>query len=110
MKKQTSLPATMFLTPTEAEAITARVAELEASCGVEVVTLVVGKADVYPETVRKAIALGASIACLAKVRVAPSTRMVPVTSQRGAARIQTCSVPSPACGRGCREAAGEGAN
>ena len=33
--------------------------------GVEVVTMVVGKADVYPETVWKAFALGASIACLA---------------------------------------------
>lgn len=54
----------IFLTSAEAEAIEARVAELEASCGVEVVTLIVGKADVYPETVWKAFALGASIACL----------------------------------------------
>ena len=55
----------MFLAPAETGAIEARVAELEASCGVEVVTMVIGKADVYPETVWKAFALGAAIACLA---------------------------------------------
>jgi putative membrane protein len=54
----------MFLAPAETAAIEARVAELEASCGVEVVTMIIGKADVYPETVWKAFALGASIACL----------------------------------------------
>ena len=54
----------MFLAPTETAAIEARVAELEASCGVEVVTVIIGKADVYPETVWKAFALGASAACL----------------------------------------------
>ena len=55
----------MFLAPAETGAIEARVAELEASCGVEVVTMVIGKADVYPETVWKAFALGAAIASLA---------------------------------------------
>jgi putative membrane protein len=54
----------MFLAPAETAAIEARVAELEASCGVEVVTLIIGKADVYPETVWKAFALGAAITCL----------------------------------------------
>ncbi len=54
----------MFLTPNETEAIEARVAELEAACGVEVVTMIVGKADVYPETVWKAFALGAAATCL----------------------------------------------
>ena len=54
----------MFLAPTETGAIEARVAALEASCGVEVVTLIIGKADVYPETVWKAFALGAAITCL----------------------------------------------
>ena len=55
----------MFLAPAETQAIEARVAELEASCGVEVVTMLIGKADVYPETVWKAFALGAALACLA---------------------------------------------
>jgi putative membrane protein len=54
----------MFLAPAETGAIEARVAELEASCGVEVVTVIIGKADVYPETVWKAFALGAAITCL----------------------------------------------
>ena len=55
----------MFLTPNETEAIEARVAELEAACGVEVVTMIVGKSDVYPETVWKAFALGTAATCLA---------------------------------------------
>jgi len=59
----------MYLAPAETRAIEARVAELEASCGVEVVTMVIGKADVYPETVWKAFALGAAIACLAATLV-----------------------------------------
>jgi len=50
----------MFLTPAETQAIELRVAALEAELGVEVVTLIVGKADVYPETVWKAFALGAA--------------------------------------------------
>jgi putative membrane protein len=54
----------MFLAPAETGAIEKRVAELEASCGVEVVTLIIGKADVYPETVWKAFALGSAITCL----------------------------------------------
>jgi putative membrane protein len=51
----------MFLAPTDTGAIEARVTKLEASCGVEVVTMIIGKADVYPETVWKAFALGAAI-------------------------------------------------
>ena len=54
----------MHLTPSESQAIEARVKALEAELGVEVVTLVVGKADVYPETVWKAFALGAALAAL----------------------------------------------
>lgn len=42
-------------------AIATRVGELEAAFGVEVVTVVVGKSDVYPETVWKAFALGAAL-------------------------------------------------
>jgi putative membrane protein len=51
----------MFLDESEAQAIEVRVKALEAEFGVEVVTLVVGKADVYPETVWKAFALGAAL-------------------------------------------------
>ena len=51
----------MFLTPTDMQSIEARVAALEQDLGIEVVTMVVGKSDTYPETVWKAFALGASI-------------------------------------------------
>ncbi|MFO1311209.1 MAG: TPM domain-containing protein [Burkholderiales bacterium] len=55
----------MFLTAADAQAIEERVRVLERAIGVEVVTVVVGKCDVYPETVWKAFALGASMAALA---------------------------------------------
>ncbi len=42
-------------------AIATRVGELESAFGVEAVTIVVGKSDVYPETVWKAFALGAAL-------------------------------------------------
>lgn len=51
----------MLLTPSEAQAIEARVQAIEAATGAEVVTLVVRKSDVYPETVWKAFALGAAL-------------------------------------------------
>ena len=53
-----------MITSTDKIAIEARVAELEAAFGVEVVTIVVGKSDVYPETVWKAFALGAAFTAL----------------------------------------------
>ncbi len=55
----------MFLTDDDKQAIEARVRALEAATGVEVVTMVVGKSDVYPEIVWKAFALGTSLAALA---------------------------------------------
>ena len=48
-------------------AIATRVGELESAFGVEVVTVVVGKSDVYPETVWKAFALGAALTGLVVV-------------------------------------------
>ncbi len=54
----------MFLSPTDAQAIEARVAALERELGVEVVTVVVGKSDVYPEIVWNAFALGAVLTAL----------------------------------------------
>lgn len=54
----------MFLTAEDKQAIEERVRVLERAIGVEVVTMVVGKCDVYPETVWKAFALGASLAAL----------------------------------------------
>jgi uncharacterized membrane protein len=54
----------MFLTATDSQAIAERVRVLERAMGVEVVTMVVGKCDVYPETVWKAFALGASMTAL----------------------------------------------
>ncbi len=57
----------MFLTRSEADAIEARTAALEASAGVQVVTAVVGKADVYVELPWRAFALGSVVAALAVV-------------------------------------------
>ncbi|MEP7328686.1 MAG: TPM domain-containing protein [Betaproteobacteria bacterium] len=47
--------------------ISNRIADLEAASGVEVVTIVVAKSDVYPETVWKAFGLGASLSALVVV-------------------------------------------
>ena len=55
----------MFLSESDKQSITARVAALEKATGVEVVTLVTAKSDTYPESVWKAFALGASLAALA---------------------------------------------
>lgn len=55
----------MFLTDSDKQSITARVAALEKATGVEVVTLVTAKSDTYPEAVWKAFALGASLTALA---------------------------------------------
>jgi uncharacterized membrane protein len=55
------------LTEAEKEAITARVARVEAATGVQVVTAVAAKADKYPEIVWIAFALAASLAGLAVV-------------------------------------------
>lgn len=54
----------MILTESDKQSITARVAALEKATGVEVVTLVTGKSDTYPESVWKAFALGASLTAL----------------------------------------------
>jgi uncharacterized membrane protein len=50
-----------MIDPADQAAIATRVGELESAFGVEVVTIVVGKSDVYPETVWKAFALGAAL-------------------------------------------------
>ena len=50
-----------MITPADQATIESRVRELESAFGVEVVTIVVGKSDVYPETVWKAFALGAAL-------------------------------------------------
>ncbi len=57
----------MYLTRTEADAVAARTAALEAHAGVQVVTAVVGKADHYVELPWKAFALGVVLAALAVV-------------------------------------------
>jgi putative membrane protein len=51
----------MHVTAADSEVIEQRVQALERAIGVEVVTMVVGKCDVYPETVWEAFALGASL-------------------------------------------------
>ena len=55
----------MLLTTEDSQAIEERVRVLERAIGVQVVTMVVGQCDVYPETVWKAFALGSSLAALA---------------------------------------------
>lgn len=60
----------MFLDPATADAVSARVAGIEAASGVEVVTAVIARADSYPEVPWKAFALGASLAALAATAMA----------------------------------------
>jgi len=55
----------MLLTANDKQSIEARVAALEKALGLQVVTIVVGKCDTYPETVWKAFALGTSLTALA---------------------------------------------
>jgi putative membrane protein len=54
----------MHLTVADSQVIEQRVQALERAIGVDVVTMVVGKCDAYPETVWKAFALGASLTAL----------------------------------------------
>jgi uncharacterized membrane protein len=54
----------MFLSPSQADAIAARIAAVEASSGVQVVVAIVGRAARYPEARWKAFALGVSVAAL----------------------------------------------
>ncbi len=51
----------MFLTPSEADAVDARVSRVEARTGVQVVTAIAGKSDSYPELPWTAFALVASV-------------------------------------------------
>jgi uncharacterized membrane protein len=55
----------VLLSEAETAAIDARIARLEARCGVQVVAAVIGKSDGYPETIWKAFALGAAVSALA---------------------------------------------
>jgi len=55
----------MYLTEEEARLVEARAAELERHAGVQVVAVVVGRADAYPEIPWKAFALGTAAALLA---------------------------------------------
>ena len=55
----------MFLTRAELDAVDARIAEIEAATGVEIVASVIGKADAYPELPWKAFALGTALTALA---------------------------------------------
>ena len=54
----------MLLSEAEAAAVDARIARLEARCGVQVVAAVIGKSDGYPESVWKAFALGAALSAV----------------------------------------------
>jgi len=54
-----------LLNEADKQALTARVAQVEAATGIQVVTAVVDKADDYPELVWKAFALAAALASVA---------------------------------------------
>jgi putative membrane protein len=57
----------VYLDPTEADAIEARIADVERRTGVQVVTAIVGKSDTYVELPWKAFALGASLSAFVVV-------------------------------------------
>lgn len=61
MSAHPDTPLPRLINAADQLAIATRVGELESACGVEVVTIVVGKSDVYPESVWKAFALGAAL-------------------------------------------------
>jgi putative membrane protein len=90
----------MLLTPTEAAAIEARVAKLEAERGVEVVALVTRKSDDYPEAVWKAFAFGAALAGLI---VTLANLASP--SWTGAAQVLTSVLAVLGAGAACAAAA-----
>ena len=54
----------MFLSSSQADAVAARIAAVEASTGVQVIVAIVGRAARYPEARWKAFALGVSVAAL----------------------------------------------
>jgi uncharacterized membrane protein len=54
----------MFLSPSQADAIAVRIADVEASTGVQVVVAIVGRAARYPEARWKAFALAVSVGAL----------------------------------------------
>lgn len=84
-----TLSGAVYLSESEKQAIEARVAALEAASGVEVVTMVVGKSDVYPEIVWKAFALGASLAGLA---VSLCEVLSPAWTMAGAALVDALAI------------------
>jgi putative membrane protein len=79
----------VHLTESEKQAIESRVAALEAASGVEIVTIIVGKADVYPEIVWKAFALGASLAGLG---VSVCEFLSPTWTVAGAALVDALAI------------------
>src|SRR5262245_2009161 len=60
----------MFLDAAAEAAVKQRVTALERATGVEVVAVIIARADSYPEIPWKAFALGASVASLAAVAAA----------------------------------------
>ena len=90
----------MLLTTAEAAAIESRVAKLEAERGIEVVTLLARKSDVYPEAVWKAFAFGAALAGMA---VALADLANPAWT--GAALVLTSVLLVLGAGAGCAVAA-----
>jgi putative membrane protein len=61
----------MYLTEQARQDVTAMVAETEAKTGAQVMTVVVGKSDSYPEAPWKAFALGAALTALPAIALLP---------------------------------------
>jgi putative membrane protein len=93
-----------LLTTSDKEGLTARVAQVEARTGVQVVTAVVDKADHYPELPWKAFALAASLAGLVVVALdvlrpdwtgeyVAFAHVLPVLGAAGASALAAVFVP-----------------
>jgi putative membrane protein len=85
-----------MLSKTEADAIDAQIARLESRTGVQIVTAVIGKSDVYVELPWKAFALGAALAGFALV-VADMLRPQWVTSQTALLHVTAILGAGAAC-------------
>jgi len=94
----------LLLSKAEADAIEARIARIERTAGVQVVTAIVGRADAYPELAWKAFALGAVVAALFVVafdiarpewmlRYAAWSNATPILAIGGASAILTLVSP-----------------
>jgi putative membrane protein len=95
----------LLLSKPEADAIEARIARVERTTGVQVVTAIVARSDAYPELAWKAFALGAAVAALFVVafdiarpewmlRYAAWSNATPILGVGGASAILALVLPA----------------